>query len=65
MVAAGIEYVGLNKDADSGTTRAMKDAGLKVWVWTVNIPTEAAKLAAEGAVGIFTDDPWTMSRKLD
>lgn len=37
--------------------RAVKDAGLDLYVYTVNDVTEAARLFDMGVDGIFTDDP--------
>jgi glycerophosphoryl diester phosphodiesterase len=35
----------------------VRAAGLKLYVWTVNKPEDARRLAALGVDGITTDDP--------
>jgi glycerophosphoryl diester phosphodiesterase len=35
----------------------LRDAGLRVIVWTVNDPREARRIEALGAFGLCTDDP--------
>ncbi len=45
--------------------QTIRDAGLGVFVWTVNNPEEARKLAALGVDGITTDDPAALRRALD
>ncbi len=37
--------------------KQVRDAGLKLYVWTVNKPEDARKFAALGVDGITTDDP--------
>jgi glycerophosphoryl diester phosphodiesterase len=37
--------------------RQVRDAGLEIYVWTINLPEQAARLAALGVDGITTDDP--------
>ena len=42
----------------------LKDAGLKVYVWTVDSPAKARKLAAAGVDGITTNRPQWLRQKL-
>lgn len=45
---------------DAGFVRRAHDAGLQVFVWTVDDPDRARELAAIGADGIITNDPATI-----
>jgi len=40
-------------------------AGLELYVWTVNSPRTARKLAAMGVDGIATDRPGRMRKQLE
>ena len=42
--------------------RLLAPLGVPVHVWTVNEPTEARRLWANGVRGIISDDPGTMLR---
>lgn len=44
--------------------REVRDAGLKLYVWTVNQPDDVKRLAALGIDGITTDDPVMARRAL-
>lgn len=63
MKAAGIEFVGTSSQATPAYMAACKNAGLKVVAWTMNTKAEADLQIARGAVGVFTDDPWRVSRR--
>lgn len=65
VVADGIEYIGPSKATSADKISAMKDAGLRVWAWTVNDPAAAVALFETGIHGVFTDDPWAMSDYLE
>lgn len=54
--AVSISDRGLSAD----DVRALHDAGLKAWVWTVNDPARARELLASGVDSICTDDPAAM-----
>ncbi|MGB9691155.1 MAG: glycerophosphodiester phosphodiesterase [Candidatus Sumerlaeaceae bacterium] len=61
--AAGLQGIDVH---DAGLTQSFVQAahkrGLEVYVWTVNAPTAAQKLAAMGVDGITTDDPRELIR---
>lgn len=52
------------KGVDEDIARYLKEQGLDFWVWTVNDPEEALRLAGWGAVGICTDDPAAVQKVL-
>ncbi|WP_211878791.1 glycerophosphodiester phosphodiesterase [Pseudarthrobacter albicanus] len=62
--ATGIEYVGPHKSISGTYLLTLKASGLKVWPYTVNDEATASRLRQEGADGVFTDDPWTLSRQM-
>ncbi|MGY2746141.1 glycerophosphodiester phosphodiesterase [Arthrobacter sp. UYCu723] len=62
--AAGIDHVGPNKSIRADYLRKLKDAGLTVWPYTVNDDATASRLRSDGADGVFTDDPWELSKQL-
>jgi glycerophosphoryl diester phosphodiesterase len=43
------------------TAAKLRDAGLRVMIWTVNDPREARRVAALGAFALCTDDPRRIS----
>jgi glycerophosphoryl diester phosphodiesterase len=49
---------------DSELIRALKDAGKKVLVWTVNTPAEMRHFADRGVDGIISDDPKLLRQTL-
>lgn len=49
--------LGLKWDWSPALVEQVRAAGLKLYVWTVNKPEEARRLAALGVDGITTDDP--------
>lgn len=49
---------------DPEYVRAVHDAGLKLYVWTVDDPAEAARLAAAGIDGITTNRPGFLRERL-
>jgi len=59
--ANGINFVGVSKSVRPEYLLLLKQAGLKVWPWTVNTVTEARDLFKNGADGVFSDDPWLLS----
>lgn len=62
--AAGIQYVGLSARATPKTVNHMATAGLCVIPYTVNSAAAARALLSNGAFGVFTDDPWSLSAEL-
>jgi glycerophosphoryl diester phosphodiesterase len=63
---AGLD--GLNLDhnfpLDAGAIRRVHDAGLKVYVWTLDEPVKAKRLIEAGVDGITTNRPGELSRAL-
>ena len=57
--AAGSEGLDLQAQpfVDAADVKAIKDAGLDLYVWTVNEPDEARRLMEAGVDGITTDRP--------
>lgn len=64
VARAGIEYIGVNQDADSAIVERAHRAGLRVWVWTVNTNMQATRWSDAGADGLFTDEPVRLSTAL-
>jgi len=64
---AGLDGVDLNArgPVNARTVRKLKDAGLNVYVWTVDSPAQARKLVAAGVDGITTNRPGWLRQKLD
>jgi glycerophosphoryl diester phosphodiesterase len=60
---------GLDLDARSPVNSALVEkiraAGLKIYVWTVDSPAKAAKLAAAGVDGVTTNRPGWLRAKLE
>lgn len=58
-VADGLDGLdlGLKWKWDESMARQIRAAGLELYVWTVNQPEDARRLAALGVDGITTDDP--------
>lgn len=48
---------GINKIGDLSKIQSIRDAGIDVYVWTVNDEATMRKLIKAGVSGIFTDDP--------
>lgn len=55
---------GINKIGDLSKIQALREAGIEVYVWTVNDETTIRKLIKAGVSGIFTDDPGLMKKIL-
>jgi len=49
--------LGLKWDWNADLVRQVRDAGLKLFVWTVNKPEDIRRFASLGVDGITTDDP--------
>lgn len=62
MVAAGIMFVGVSSAATNAYVTQCKAAGMRVIAWTMNTKAEADAQLARGADGVFSDDPWEVSR---
>ena len=63
LVAAGIEYVGVSAAATNAYVTSCKTAGLKVIAYAMNTKAEADAQLARGCDGVFSDDPWEVSRQ--
>lgn len=64
----GLDGLDLNHrfPIDAAFVGKVRDAGLKLHVWTVNDPAVARRLAAAGVDGLTTDRPaWLRARLLD
>ncbi len=57
--ADGVDGLSLGRDWpwSPEMVRAVREAGLELYVWTVNAPEEAVRLAKLGVDGIISDDP--------
>lgn len=62
--SSGVDHVGPHKSISPAYLRQLKDAGLTVWPYTVNDEPTASRLRRDGADGIFTDNPWELSKQL-
>jgi glycerophosphoryl diester phosphodiesterase len=64
----GVGLDGVDLDArgpiDALLVRKLKDAGLKVYVWTVDSPVQARRLVKAGVDGITTNRPGWLREKL-
>lgn len=56
--------LGLKWDWSPALVEQVRAAGLKLYVWTVNKPEDARRLAALGVDGITTDDPVMLREEL-
>ena len=56
--------LGLKWAWNEALVKQVKDAGLELYVWTVNKPSDVKRLAALGVDGITTDDPVMMRTAL-
>lgn len=63
IVADGIEFVGVSTTATTAYITQCKNAGLKVISYTVNTKAAADAEIARGCDGVFSDDPWEVSRE--
>lgn len=59
VVAAGAEFVGLNKDAANfaDVVAGLKAVGLRVLAWTVDMQKDYDAVIAAGCDGVFTNEP--------
>ncbi len=55
---------GINKIGDLSKIQSIRDAGIDVYVWTVNDEITMRKLIKAGVSGIFTDDPELLRKVL-
>jgi glycerophosphoryl diester phosphodiesterase len=64
--AAGLDGldVGRAPAIDRDFVRRVKQAGLELFVWTVNSPEEARGLQAAGVDGVTTDRPGWLKERL-
>lgn len=66
LKAAGLDGLDLkaNKAITSSLVKKIHDAGLKLYVWTVDSPAEAKRLAQAGVDGITTNRPGWLRAQL-
>lgn len=57
--------LGLKWKWDEAMVKQIREAGLELYVWTVNKPDDAQRLAALGVDGITTDDPVMLRAALE
>ena len=57
--------LGLKWKWDAAMVKQIREAGLELYVWTVNKPDDARRLAALGVDGITTDDPVMLRAALE
>lgn len=62
--ALGAQLVVWNRQVTAAAAAHARAAGLRVWVYTINDPAEAAALVALGVDGIITDDPAAVRARL-
>ncbi len=60
----GAQVVVWNRQVTAAAVATAHAAGLRVWVYTINDPAEAAALVALGVDGIITGDPAAIDRRL-
>jgi glycerophosphoryl diester phosphodiesterase len=70
LVADGIEFLSCSTEAPAAYIAAAKAAGLRVIVYTVDTVAQATISLANGADGLFSDDPqhvtgWRLKRHAD
>lgn len=58
----GINYVGASRDLPTDYIRALKDAGLTVYIYTINSTERLLPYLELGINGVYTDDPWKLER---
>ncbi|HXG48489.1 MAG TPA: glycerophosphodiester phosphodiesterase [Methylomirabilota bacterium] len=65
--AAGLDALDVNGrgPVEAGFVRQVKDAGLKLYVWTVDSPALARRLMAAGVDGITTNRPRWLRERLE
>lgn len=64
VVSLGAQLLVWNRQVDASSIALAHQRGLRVWVYTINDPAEAAALAALGVDGIITDDPAAIRARL-
>jgi len=60
----GARLVVWNKQVDAEAVKEAHRRGMRVWVYTIDDPAEAAQLVALGVDGIITNDPGSIRAKL-
>lgn len=64
LLGDGIEFVGCSTDASATYIHELTTAGVVPIVYTVNTRAQwATSVLEHGAAGVFTDDPWHVSRQ--
>lgn len=58
----GIVYWGYNDSLPPDVVKRAVHAGLKPVAWTVNTVSDARRQFKAGAVGVFTNNPWKLSK---
>lgn len=60
----GAQLVVWNRQVSAAAIACAHARGLRVWVYTINDPAEAASLVARGVDGVITDDPAVIRAQL-
>lgn len=64
VVQTGSQLVVWNAMVDTASIREAHDRGLRIWIYTIDDPVEAARLVREGVDGIITNDPEVVRAQL-
>lgn len=59
----GFNYVGVGGSTTAATISQMRAAGLTVWAYTINTPAAYHQRLSDGVHGVFSDDPWRITRR--
>lgn len=60
----GIEYVGASRELPMDYIASLKEAGLIVYVYTLNRAKPITPFLELGIDGVFTDDPWKLEQQI-
>lgn len=63
--ADGIDFVGASRDLPVEYVAALKEAGLKVYIYMVNRTERLIPFLELGVDGVFTDDPWKLEQQIN
>ncbi|MGE8207692.1 glycerophosphodiester phosphodiesterase family protein, partial [Heyndrickxia sp. NPDC080065] len=61
ILARGVKIVGVSSSVSDSFITGLKNAGLKVYVYTINNRYIRDRFTALGVNGFFTNDPWYLS----
>ena len=62
--AAGIKFCGIGSNVTAATIAELKSNGIRTIGYTYNTAESAEARFADGVDGVFSDDPWRVSRRL-